>query len=139
MNRFDALLSKIGTIAVVGLSADPRRPSNDVFAFLIRRGFACVGVNPGLAGRTIHGAPIFATLADIDRPIGMVNIFRASDAVGGIVDEALALRPKPRAVWMQLGVRDDEAAARATAAGVVTIMDRCPRIEYPRLADRIGR
>jgi predicted CoA-binding protein len=124
-----ALLATIRTIAVVGLSADPMRPSNDVFAFLLRRGYDCVGVNPGLAGRPIHGAPVFATLAAIDRPIDMVDIFRASDAVGGIVDEALALTPRPKLIWMQLGVVDAAAKARAEHAGLAVVMDRCPKIE----------
>ena len=132
MNHFSALLAGVRTVAVVGLSADPRRPSNDVFAFLIRRGYACVGVNPGLAGGTVHGAPVYASLAEVDRPIDMVDIFRASSAVGGIVDEALALLPRPRLIWMQLGVIDAVAKARAETAGLDVVMDRCPKIELGR-------
>ncbi len=129
MNPYRALLSDVRTIAVVGVSADPSRPSNEVFAFLLSRGFACVGVNPGLHGRLIHGAPVFASLAAIDRPIDMVDIFRASAAVGGIVEEALAMTPRPRLIWMQLGVIDPVAKARAEAAGLAVVMDRCPKIE----------
>ena len=118
---------------MVGLSPNAARPSNGVFAFLLARGYECVGVNPGIAGRRVHGAPVFATLADIDRPIDMVDIFRASAAVGGIVDAALALAPRPRIVWMQLGVIDHAAKARAEAAGLIVVMDRCPKIELSRL------
>ena len=132
-------LRDAGAVAVVGLSADPSRPSYDVFAFWLGRGRRAVGVNPALAGRLVLGAPVYARLGDVPEPIDLVDVFRASNAAGGVVDEALALTPKPRAIWMQLGVRDDAAAARAAAAGVLTIMDRCPKIEYPRLARQIGR
>ena len=127
-----AILGTMRSIAVVGVSANPARPSNDVFAFLVARGYACVGVNPVLAGQTIHGAPIFASLADIDRSIDMVDIFRASDAIGGIVDEALEMVPQPKVIWMQLGVIDERAKAKAERAGIVVVMDRCPKIELSR-------
>ncbi|WP_158807646.1 CoA-binding protein [Beijerinckia sp. L45] len=120
------------TITVVGLSVNPARPSNDIFRFLLSRGYDCVGVNPGLAGQTIHGAPVFASLGAVDHPIDMVDIFRASDAVAGIVDEALALVPHPKIIWTQLGVIDEAAAARARAAGLTVVMDRCPKIELAR-------
>lgn len=122
------LLGTVRTIAVVGLSPKLRRPSNEVFGFLVARGYDCVGVNPGIAGQRIHGAPVVARLADIAHRIDMVDIFRASDAVGAIVDEALALASPPRIIWMQLGVVDHAAKARAEAAGLVVVMDRCPRI-----------
>lgn len=112
----------------MGLSAKPERASNAVLAFLAAHGYDCVGVNPGLAGQTIHGAPVFASLAEIDRPIDMVDIFRDSDAVRGIVDEALALEPRPSVVWMQLGVIDEAAKARAEAEGLTVVMDACPKI-----------
>ena len=124
-----ALLATVRTIAVVGLSPNPARPSNQVFAFLLGRGFSCVGVNPGAAGRQIHGASVFASLADIDRPIDMVDIFRDPAAVGDIVDVALTLIPRPHVVWMQLGVVNIAAAARAETAGLTVVMDRCPKIE----------
>ena len=127
-----AILGAVRGIAVVGLSANSARPSNGVFAFLVARGFACVGVNPGLAGRMIHGAPVFASLADIDRPIDMVDIFRASEALDGIVDEALAMIPRPRVIWAQLGVFDAAAGAKAARAGLLVVMDRCPKIELSR-------
>ena len=128
-----ALLATVRTIAVVGLSPNPARPSNQVFAFLLARGFDCVGVNPGAAGRRIHGAPVFASLAEVDRPVDMVDIFRDPAAVGGIVDAALALSPHPHVIWMQLGVVDATAAARARTAGLTVVMDRCPKIELGRL------
>ena len=123
-----ALLAGVRTIAVVGVSADPARPSNDVLAFLVARGYACVGVNPGLAGRRVHGAPVFATLADIDRAVDMVDVFRASDALPALVGEVLAMVPRPSVLWTQLGVVDRAAAARAEAAGLSVVMDRCPKI-----------
>ncbi len=129
-----AILRKPGTIAVVGLSADPTRPSNDVFAFLLAHGYDCVGVNPGLAGKRVHGAPVFATLAAVDRPIDIVDIFRASTAVAGLVDEALALPRRPGVIWTQLGVVDETAADKARAAGLTVVMDRCPKIEIARLS-----
>ena len=128
------ILRDTKTIAVVGLSDKPERDSNEVFAYLLGKGYDCVGINPALAGRTIHGAPVFASLAAVDRPIDMVDVFRASEAVGGIVDEALALTPHPRVIWMQLGVVNEPAAAKARAAGLTVVMDRCPKIELARLA-----
>ena len=133
------ILRDVRTVAVVGLSSNPARPSFGVFAFLLEHGYRATGVNPGLAGSTVLGAPVYARLADVPEPIDLVDVFRASDAAGGIVDEALALMPKPKAIWLQLDVRDDAAAARAAAAGVTIVMDRCPKIEYPRLARQIGR
>ena len=128
------LLAGVRTIAMVGLSPNPARASNGVFAFLLARGYDCVGVNPGIAGRRVHGAPVFATLAAVDSQIDMVDIFRASAAVAGIVDEVLALAPRPRLVWMQLGVIDHDAKARAEAAGLMVVMDRCPKIELSRVS-----
>ena len=124
-----ALLESVRTIAVVGVSDNPMRPSNDVLAFLVARGFDCVGVNPGLAGRRIHDVPVFATLAAVDRAINMVDVFRASAALMGVVKEALALRPRPRIVWTQLGVVDEAARAHAEAQGLIVVMDHCTKIE----------
>jgi predicted CoA-binding protein len=133
-DRFATIFRDTRTIAVVGLSANPDRASNYVMRFLIDHGYDCVGINPGLAGQSIHGVPVFASLAAVDRPIDMVDIFRASAAVGGIVDEALALVPRPRVIWMQLGVIDEAAAAKARAEGLTVVMNRCPKIELSRRA-----
>jgi uncharacterized protein len=128
------ILLTVRTIAMVGASDKETRPSYGVFGFLLARGYHVIGVNPGLAGKSVHGAAFFKTLADVPEPIDMVDIFRNSAAAGGVVDEALALEPKPKVIWMQLGVRDDAAAARARALGVKVVVNRCPKIEYERLA-----
>ncbi len=128
------ILSTVRTIAMVGASDKEARPSYRVFAYLLARGYHVIGVNPGLAGKYVHGAAFFKTLADVPGPIDMVDIFRNSAAAGGVVNQALALDPRPRVLWMQLGVRDDAAAARAQALGVKVVMNRCPKIEYERLA-----
>ena len=122
------LLASVRTIAIVGLSASKARPSNGVGAFLVARGYDCVGVNPREAGQTIHGMPVFATLADVDRAIDMVDVFRASEAVKDVVSETLAMVPRPKVVWLQLGVVNEAAKARADAAGLTVVMDRCPKI-----------
>jgi uncharacterized protein len=126
------ILLTVKTIAMVGASDKETRPSYRVFGFLLARGYRVIGVNPGLAGKSVHGAAFFKSLADVPEPVDMVDIFRNSAAAGGVVDEALALDPKPWVIWMQLGVRDDGAAARAR--GVKVVMNRCPKIEYERLA-----
>jgi uncharacterized protein len=123
------ILSETKTIALVGASANPMRPSHGVMRFLLGRGYAVVPVNPGLAGQTLLGQQVYATLADVPVAIDMVDIFRNSADAAQIVDEALALPQKPRTIWMQLGVRHDEAAARAEAAGLRVVMNRCPAIE----------
>jgi uncharacterized protein len=133
----DQLLRKIlrgvKTIAVVGASNKPERPSFEVAAFLGARGYRIVCVNPAIAGQTIHGAPCVENLAKVREPIDMVDIFRNSAAAGGVVAEALALQPLPAVIWMQLGVRDANAAKRARALGLTVVMNRCPKIEYARL------
>ena len=123
------ILTETRHIALVGASANPARPSHGVMAFLLGRGYRVTPINPGLAGRTLLGQPVLARLSDLTEPVDMVEIFRSSDAAGGVVDEALALVPVPRFIWMQVGVRDDAAAQRAEAAGCVVVMDRCPVIE----------
>ncbi len=127
------ILLGVKRIAMVGASANAARPSFTVLKYLSERGFAMLPINPGLAGGAILGLPVYASLADAPGPIDMVDVFRNSEAAGAIVDEALALDPLPRVVWMQLGVRNDAAAARAEAKGVEVVMNRCPKIEYGRL------
>jgi len=141
--RIRAILNDTRTIALVGASANPARPSWIVLKYLLARGYAVIPVNPGLAGQDLLGRRVAATLAEAqaslgDQPIDMVEIFRNSAAAGPLVDEALALSPLPKIIWMQLGVRDDAAAARAEARGLAVIMNRCPKIEYGRLSGEIG-
>ena len=125
------LLGEPRRIAVVGASPNPTRASNGVLAFLIRQGHDVIAVNPGHAGKTIHGAPVVATLSDVEPPAEIVDIFRNSADAGAAVDEAIVHGAK--AVWMQIGVIDEAAAQRADAAGLVVVMDRCPKVEIPRL------
>lgn len=133
-----AVLDGVRTVAIVGASPKDVRPSYFVLRYLINKGYEVYPVNPGHAGREILGRLTFASLADIPVPIDMVDIFRSSEAAAGIVDEALALDPLPKVIWMQLGVRNDEAAAKAEAAGLTVVMNRCPKIEYGRLSGEIG-
>ncbi len=132
------ILNSVRSIAVVGASANEVRPSFFVMKYLLGKGFSVIPVNPGQAGGKILGQTVYARLADIPEPVDMVDIFRASEAVPAIIDEVLALRPLPKVVWMQLTVRHDEAAARAEAAGIKVVMNRCPKIEYARLSGEIG-
>lgn len=125
------IFARVKTIAMVGASPRPDRPSNRVMAFLQRKGFRVIPVNPQAASESIHGEKVVASLSDIAEAIDMVDIFRRSDQVAPVVDEAIAKHAK--IVWMQLGVRDDQAAAKAEAAGIDVVMNRCPAIEMPRL------
>ena len=125
------LLSQPRRIAVVGASPNPARASNEVLGFLVRQGHDVIAVNPGHAGGTIHGAPVVATLANVEPPAELVDIFRNSEDAGQAVDEAIVHGAK--AVWMQLGVINEAAAKRADAAGLFVVMNRCPKIEIPRL------
>ena len=125
-----AILTGTRRIAVVGASVRPERAGNYVFAFLVARGFDVVGVNPAMAGQTLHGRPVVGTLAEAG-PLDMVDVFRASDAVRGVVEEAIRLGA--RTVWTQLGVVDAAAGEVARAAGLRVVMDRCPMVEWRRL------
>lgn len=127
------VLIETRTIALVGWSPKPDRPSHRVAAFLKAQGYRVIPVNPGQAGQIALGETVRASLAEIDEAVDMVDIFRRSEEAGAVVDEALAVLLGLKAVWMQLGVVDAEAAARAEAAGVTAVMDRCPAIEIPRL------
>lgn len=129
MDPIPALLRRTRRIAIVGASAKPDRPSFGVMRFLLDRGYDVTPVNPGLAGQAIHGRRVVATLAEA-APLDMVDVFRRSGEAGAVADEAARLGAK--AVWMQLGVRDDAAAARARAAGLEVVMDACPVIEWRR-------
>jgi len=126
-----ALLKNAKTIAMVGASDRPDRPSYGVMRFLLSKGYKVVPVNPPLAGQTIQGQTVRATLAEIDEPIDIVDIFRNSEAAGAVIDEAIAAGAG--AVWTQLGVFNDEGVARAEAAGLKAVVNHCPAIEIPRL------
>jgi len=130
------ILEDVKTIALVGASTNPMRPSYFAMMYLQRKGYRVWPVNPRAAGETILGETVHASLAELPTKPDMVDVFRRSEEAGPIVDEALALGVP--VVWMQLGVRDDAAAARAEEAGARVVMDRCPKIEYGRLFGEIG-
>jgi len=132
------ILNTVRTVAIVGASANDVRPSFFVTKYLIAKGFDVYPINPGQAGKDILGRMTYAKLSDVPVATDMVDIFRSSDAAPGVVDEALALDPLPKVIWMQLGVRNDAAAAKAEAMGVKVVMNRCPKIEYGRLSGEIG-
>ncbi len=132
------ILNTVKTIAMVGASEKENRPSYFAFKYLLERGYKMIPVNPGHAGETMLGQRIYARLADIPEPVDMVDIFRASKCALAIVQETLALKTRPQVIWMQLGVRSDEAAALAEANGMKVVMNRCPKIEYGRLSSEIA-
>jgi predicted CoA-binding protein len=132
------ILHGVNSIAIVGASHKDVRPSFFVARYLLDKGYRVCPVNPGLGDKTILGQTVYARLADVPEPIDMVDVFRNSEAAAGIVAEALALEPRPKVIWMQLGVRNDDAAATAEAAGLKVVMNRCPKIEYGRLSGEIG-
>ncbi len=132
------ILNSVKTIALVGASANPARPSWIVVKYLLERGYDIIPVNPVIAGTELLGKKVYASLSEVPGPVDMVEIFRNSEAAGPITDEALALSPLPKVIWMQLSVRNDEAASKAEAMGIQVVMDRCPKIEFGRLSGEIS-
>jgi uncharacterized protein len=132
------ILNTVKTIAMVGVSANTSRPSYFAFKYLLERGYRMVPVNPGLAGKELLGQMACARLSDIPEPVDMVDIFRAAEHALAIVKDALAMQPRPGVVWMQLGIRNDAAAALAEESGLKAVMNRCPKIEYGRLSAEIS-
>lgn len=130
------ILRESKVIAMVGASSNWNRPSYFAMKYLQRKGFRVIPVNPREAGNQILGETVYATLADIPESIDMVDVFRNSEAAGAVADDAIAVGAKT--LWMQLGVRNDEAATRAEAAGLKVVMNRCPKIEFGRLSREIG-
>lgn len=130
------ILRETKTIAMVGASTNWTRPSFFVMKYLQLKGYRVIPVNPASAGQELLGEKIRAALKDIDVPVDMVDVFRASEHIGPIADEAIAIGAKT--LWMQLTVRNDEAAAKAQAAGLKVVMDRCPKIEFGRLSGELS-
>ncbi|SFT89368.1 hypothetical protein SAMN05444141_104194 [Pseudovibrio denitrificans] len=128
------ILESTKTIALVGASNKPERASFRVLGYLLEQGYTVYPINPGQAGTEIAGAKVYASLNDLPEAVDMIDVFRNSEAAGGVIDEAIALPTPPKAIWLQLGVRNDDAAARAEEKGIKVVMDRCPKIEIPRLA-----
>ncbi len=137
-NYIRGILNGVKSIAMVGASPVNVRPSYFAFKYLAQRGYDMIPVNPGQLGKSLLGKPFVASLRDIGHPIDMVDIFRNSSHIMPVVDEALTLATLPRIIWMQLGARDDAAAAKAEAAGIKVVMNRCPKIEYGRLSSEIS-
>jgi predicted CoA-binding protein len=137
-NYIRGILNTVKTIAMVGISPKENRPSYFAFKYLLERGYHMIPVNPGQAGKLILNQKVYARLSDIPEPIDMVDIFRASEHVLPVVEEALKLQPKPQVIWMQLTIRNEEAARLAEAEGLKVIMNRCPKIEYGRLSSEIS-
>jgi uncharacterized protein len=129
-----SILKSVKTVALVGASANAVRPSYFVMQYLLGKDYDVIPINPGLAGQMLLGQSVYGSLADVPRAIDMVDIFRNADAADAIVDEALALEPLPKVIWMQLGVRNDAAAAKAEAAGLHVVMNRCPKMEFGKLS-----
>src|SRR5215475_14577305 len=134
------ILGRARVIAMVGASGTNNRPSYFAMKYLLGKGYRVIPVNPGLAGQQILGQPVFAALADVPAPVDIVDVFRSSAAALEIAREAIRLKDALgiKVVWMQLGVRNDAAAAEAEAAGLQVVMNRCPKIEYGRLSGEIG-
>ena len=143
-NYSDALIARIlrsvKTIAMIGASPNPARPSYFAMKYLLDKGFRIIPVNPGQAGKEILGQKVYAQISDLPAPVDMIDIFRNSEAAGPITDEAIAAKDRLglKVLWMQLGVVNDNAAKRAESAGLTVVMNRCPKIEYGRLSGEIG-
>jgi uncharacterized protein len=135
-----SVLRSTKVIAMVGASGNEMRPSYFAMKYLLDKGFTVIPINPGMAGKTILGQAVYASLKDVPAPVDMVDIFRAADAAPGIVREALGEKDRLgiKTIWMQLGVVSEEAAALAQGAGLTVVMDRCPKIEYGRLSGEIS-
>jgi predicted CoA-binding protein len=134
------ILEDTKTIAMVGASANTSRPSYFAMKYLLGKGYTVHPINPGLAGQELLGQQVYADLADVPAPVDMVDIFRNSEAAGDITEQAIALKSRLglKTIWMQLGVRNEAAAALAESAGLNVVMNRCPKIEYGRLSGEIG-
>jgi uncharacterized protein len=132
------ILNTVKTIAMVGVSANTSRPSYFAFKYLLERGYRMIPVNPALGGQELLGRKVYAGLSEIPEPVDMVDVFRAPRYALAIVEEALALSPRPQVIWMQLGIRNDAAAKLAEASGLKVVMNRCPKIEYGRLSSEIA-
>lgn len=132
------VLRSVKTIAIVGASQNAVRPSYFVFKYMLERGYDVIPVNPGQAGKPLLGTTFAASLADILQPIDMVDVFRSADQVMPVLEEVLAMSPVPKVFWLQIGVRNDKAAAKAEAAGMKVVMNQCPKIEYGRLSSEIS-
>jgi predicted CoA-binding protein len=133
------VLTRSRVFALVGVSPNPVRPSHYVGRYLGLKGYRVIPINPGHAGETLWGQTVKASLSDIAEPVDVVDIFRRPDAVPDIVAAALAMTPRPKVIWMQIGVTHPEAAARAQATGLIVIQNRCPKIEYQRLFGELRR
>ena len=137
-NYIRGILNSVKSIAMVGASPVNVRPSYFAFKYLAQRGYDMIPVNPGHVGKDLLGKPFVASLSDIGRPIDMVDIFRNSSHILPVVEEVLTLDPLPKVIWMQLGARDDAAAAKAESVGIKVVMNRCPKIDYGRLSSEIS-
>src|SRR6201991_4338185 len=137
-NYIRGILNSVKSIAMVGASPVNVRPSYFAFKYLAQRGYDMIPINPGHVGKELFGKPFVGSLADIAHPVDMIDIFRNSSHIMPVVEEALGLPTPPKVIWMQLGARDDAAAAKAEAAGIKVVMNRCPKIEWGRLSSEIS-